>query len=275
MFKNVQKDQLHAMLTFSIPLALLLGSACGGKGAEDSKLGDIYKNDVQTRHKATPEERAWVVNVGGCSGSMLNAKLLLTANHCQPQVGARYTTGAASNVGRSQDLVVERVAEANSQIDFSIVEVKWQSGAPTPGQKYTPFISTKASDLVFGRDGVGSKLFTVGFPVDKNSWGATYAEGYAKKYEDNYMLYNVGSINGNSGGAVWRAQDKMLVGQTNFGPHSHGQPGWDNNEPENPAAWNGGGAMYKALQASATLRDIFPNGNNRFVDDNGNLEAFD
>ncbi len=121
-----------------------------------------------------------------------------------------------------------------------------------------------------GLDAVATKLDTVGFPIDRQQ-KVTHAYGFAKKYSGNNLQYNIGSINGNSGGAVWRAEDKMLVSMTNHGPHQYNQPGWRDNNPENPSAWNGGAAMHKVYAQSALLKTLFPNGVNAAADENGDL----
>jgi len=68
----------------------------------------------------------------------------------------------------------------------------------------------------------------------------------------------------------------MLVSMTNFGPHSYNQQGWNNNNPENANAWNGGAAMHKVYAQSALLKTLFPGGINAAVDENGDLiQAFE
>jgi hypothetical protein len=259
----------HSRLFTSIALATLTITGCGETETQ-SQLGDIYTNDRETRRDATAEETAWTISLGGCSGSAINAKYILTANHCSPAAGNSYKSGPAVAGRKPADIRVVRVAERSSSLDYSIVEIRWLSGSPTPGQKYSPKISTSADDLVMGTDSVATKLETVGFPIDRQQ-RVTHAYGFSKNYRNNDLLYNVGSINGNSGGAVWRSSDKMLVSMTNFGSHSYNQPGWNNNNPENPNAWNGGAAMYKVYAQSALLKTLFPGGINTAANENGDL----
>jgi hypothetical protein len=259
----------NSRLLTSIAFTTLTSIGCGETETQ-SQLGDIYTNDSETRRDATAEETAWTISLGGCSGSAISAKYILTANHCSPAAGKTYKSGPAVAARQAADIRVVRVAERNSSLDYSIVEIDWISGSPTPGQKYTPKISTSVDDLVMGTDDVATKLETVGFPIDRQQ-KVTHAYGFSKKYNGNNLLYNVGSINGNSGGAVWRSSDKMLVSMTNFGPHAYNQPGWNNNDPENPNAWNGGAAMHKVYQQSMLLKTLFPNGDNAAADDAGDL----
>jgi hypothetical protein len=63
----------------------------------------------------------------------------------------------------------------------------------------------------------------------------------------------------------------MLISQTNFGTHAYGQSGWNNNNPENPNAWNGGGRMDVIWKQSATLQRVFPSGKNIYTTDDGQL----
>jgi hypothetical protein len=87
------------------------------------------------------------------------------------------------------------------------------------------------------------------------------------------LYYNIGTINGNSGGAVWKWPEMMLVSQTNFGRHSYGQVGWNNNNPEDQNAWNGGSRMDVIYKQSELLKQVFPDGKNKFTDESGRLLA--
>lgn len=259
----------HSRLFTSFALTAVIVTGCGGTETQ-SQLSDIYTNDRETRRDATADETAWTISLGGCSGSAISAKYILTANHCSPAAGASYKSGPAVAGRKPADIRVVRVAERSSSLDYSIVEIRWVSGSPTPGQKYTPKISTAADDLVMGTDAVATKLETVGFPIDRQQ-RVTHAYGFSKRYGGNNLYYNVGSINGNSGGAVWRSSDKMLVSLTNSGPHAYNQPGWNNNNPENANAWNSGAAMYKVYAQSALLKRLFPGGVNAAADEHGDL----
>jgi V8-like Glu-specific endopeptidase len=246
-------------------------TACG-KNQDTSQTLDIYWNDAETRHDATPEELEWTIKGSGCTASALTAKYVLTANHCRPSRGDMYLSGAnQANGVTERDIRVVRVAESSSSYDYSILEIEWVDGFPTEGQKYSPYISTKDEDLTMGTDEEATPLFTVGYPIDRDL-RATYAEGFSKAYSGTRLKYNVGSINGNSGGAVWTIETKTLVSMTNSGPHSYGQSGWNNNDPENPRAWNNGVAFAKIYSRSQLLKQIFPDGDNGEVDEYGNLE---
>ncbi len=230
---------------------------------------NIFNNDALMRTVATGEELRWTVSLGGCSGSMLSPKYLLTANHCSPRVGSRYTSGACLEMGCRQDLEVVRVVERNATFDSAIVEVVWSRSDTRWRQRYTPRVQRTDSELEFGRDAAATELFTVGFPTDKSK--AMHARGYAKKAAGNFLSYNVPSINGNSGGAVWKKLDNTLVSQTNFGPQAFGEQGWRDRDPEDSTAWNGGPRMNRLYDASPALREVFPEGENRNVSGEGIL----
>lgn len=230
---------------------------------------DIFRNDSQTRVAAAKNDIRWTVNVGGCSGSMLSTKYMLTANHCGPRAGATYTSGGCLELGCSGDLKAVKVAESNSTFDYSIVEVTWSRTDTRWRQRYTPKVQTREDEVVLGKDGQATQLFTVGFPGDKRT--AMHAIGYAKDRQGNFLEYNVGSINGNSGGAVWKTEDFTLVSQTNHGPRQLGAPGWNNNDPEDPNAWNGGPRMNLVYNQSQVLQKLFPGGVNPRVSFEGYL----
>ncbi len=239
---------------------------------------DIFSDDEdgQRRHKATADERLWTVYLGGCSGSLIAPDLVLTANHCSPQVGSTYTSGSAMNNGAKGDLTAAQIVENSSFLDYAIVRVKWQSGAAPKDQLLPPRIATQASDVKMSNSaGEGDEIFTVGFPGDKSqTWGATYSEGQLKGLSGNNLVYNMGIINGNSGGAVWRKSDRMLVSLTNNGPTVLGNAGWNGNDVDDADHWNYGAAMWKIYAQSPTLKSVFPGGVNKFAKAEFSSDAF-
>lgn len=262
---------LYLAAGLALPFALISCADVATDAPQSSRLGDIYKadNDPERRHKATPEELLWTVNVKGCSGSMLTPTILLTANHCGPSVGSKYRSGSAIAKGQEEpDMEAVEIIEKSAKFDYSIIKVKWlnEAGKMPEDQQLPKSILTKQSDAVFsGKIGEGDEVFTVGFPVDKTKeWFATFAKGRLKTFWGVYSKYNIGTINGNSGGAVWRIEDKKLITMTNGGSHYYGQPGWDNNELDDSGAWNFGPNMESVYKDSKALQDIFPGGMNRF-----------
>lgn len=230
---------------------------------------DIYSNDAEMRQKATSDELRWTVYLGGCTGSMLTARYLLTAAHCSPRVGKVLTSGACLDLGCERDLVITKIVESYSDLDSTLVEVAWKRTDSKWHQRYSPKIQISDDELTFGPDGTATELFTVGFPGDKED--VMTARGFAKGRDSLYLQYNVGSINGNSGGAVWKTADFTLVSQTNHGPHQLGSPGWNNNNPENKNAWNGGPRMNLVYAKSPLLKTLFPSGYNPRVSFEGFL----
>lgn len=260
-------------------------AACGGSPSS-SHFQDIYWNDSETRHEATPDEIVWTVfvikqtgsSLSFCSGAMLSERYLMTAHHCRPRRGDRYQSGSALLNGNDRDLEAIGVVESSAAKDYAVVEVRWLAGTAPSEQRFLPAVSTLATDIVTGRDGIGTELATVGFPADHNlNYGNTrepvaiYAKGYAKRQDPGYLYYNVGAINGNSGGAVWRSTDHMLVSLTNGGAHNYGQRGWNNNDPEDPNAWNFGLAFSDVYPTSRILKELYPDGKSVAVAADGRL----
>ena len=216
---------------------------------------DIFKDDANRRESAKGTRLLWTVNVGGCSGSMLTTSLMLTANHCSPRAGSTYTSGACIAAGCSGDLRAVRVLERHASFDYAIVQVTWTREETKWAQRYSPSILTDQNDLKMGKENDVPKIFTVGFPGDRRE--ATYAFGFPKAYQGNKMVYSISSINGNSGGAVWREEDNKLVGMTNFGPHQLGDPNGRNRDFEDRTAWNGGPNMAMMYAQSTILKEVF------------------
>lgn len=237
-----------------------------------SKLGDIFledEKDPSRRHKATEKERLWTVSLGGCSASLLSPDHLITAHHCGIKVNKKATSGYCLNIGCSSDITITESLDSDRRLDYHIFKIKWKNGKMPEGQQIPPSILTNDTKLKTGKKiGDGDECFTVGFPGDKTQWGATFAKGRIKIKDQSYISYNIGIINGNSGGAVWRTDDKKLVGLTNHGPHMLGEPGWDKNKLDDPKAWNGGTNMATAYKQSKVLQNIFPDGKNIYHLDN-------
>ncbi len=241
---------------------------------------DIYKNDAQTRLAATPDQMLWTVDVAGCTGSMLTPRYLLTAEHCNSltKPGKTFTSGACLTLGCKDDIKVVSVAENNDDFDYQILEVTWNRTDSRALQRYAPKVQTRAAEVTLGKDGQATELFTVGFPGDKYDTTAPvkkrvamHAMGFAKDRKGRFLKYNVGSINGNSGGAVWKADDFTLVSMTNHGPHILKAKGWDQNDPEDSKAWNGGPQMDLVYDESELLQELYPGGVNPKIGKDGKL----
>ena len=263
----------RAMALTASSLILVAASFVSCARSQGSNTKDIFKEDIgdqsngnARRHPATAEEKLWTISMSGCTGHLISPDYMMSANHCSPRAGARYKSGYSDAKGLKSDIVVAELVESGSALDFAIMKITWTNGYPKD-QKFPPLIATKSSDLNFSRDtGSGDELFTVGYPQDKfNSWGATYAEGRAKVSSGNRLYYDIGIINGNSGGGVWRKSDKMLVSLTNGGSHAFGQSGWDSATISSSANWNFGPPIWAIYENSKILKDIFPEGKNRFA----------
>ncbi len=213
-------------------LALTLSVlGCGPVSSENSStLQDIFTQDTgQRRHKATKEEMLWTIDMGGCSGHLLNTQYMMTANHCSPKAGATYRSGSALAKGGVKDITVASKAECNADLDYCILKIDWKNGAAPTDQLFPAKIATAENQVKASPQAdKGDFVFTVGFPGDQPS--ATYSEGQLKETSGSKLVYNMGIINGNSGGGVWRKSDKMLVSLTNSGPTGLGDAGWNNND---------------------------------------------
>jgi V8-like Glu-specific endopeptidase len=245
----------------------IAGMINGCRADSQNEVKDIFREDENSnrRRQANTDDLLWTIKMNGCTGSLLSPDYMLTANHCGPRAGERYTSGSALKNGGRSDITVEQVVESSQRLDFAILKIRWNGTRPAD-QRFPPKIATSPSDLSMGRgSNQGDELFAVGFPADKQL-RATYSEGRAKEVRGSDLRYNVGIINGNSGGAVWRKNDNMLVSLTSGGPNAFNQGSWRGSSKDDANHWNHGAAIWIVYSNSRVLKDIFPDGNNRFVE---------
>lgn len=237
---------------------------------KNSVLHDIYLEDKSSqasgnsrRHAASADEILWTVHVAGCSGILLNPRYVLTADHCGTKVGDRLRTGWSILTRGAQDLEVTAVSETSANLDYRVLAVRWLTPIPQT-IPYPPRVATSPDDIFSSTDAdQGDELFTVGFPDDRaNVWASTYAEGQAKAAKASQLFFNVGVINGNSGGGVLKKETQMLVSLANGGRRSLGQPGWDQADKEDSLTWNYGTGLWAIYSQSTLLQSLFPDGVN-------------
>ena len=108
-------------MTFLTPraamtIALCTLAACASKSHQRSSTNDIFREDDgdestgnARRHPATANEKLWTINMGGCTGHLIAPDYMMTANHCGPSSGARYTSGYAQTKGQRGDITVTQV----------------------------------------------------------------------------------------------------------------------------------------------------------------------
>ncbi|SMF36422.1 trypsin-like serine peptidase [Pseudobacteriovorax antillogorgiicola] len=252
------------------PFLSLLTISC--MESSPSLLNNIYREDQsglpsgnERRHDADQSELSWTVRNGSCSATLLNPQYLLTAAHCRPAVGELYTSGLAVGAGEENDIEVDEVLELNQDLDYTIARIRWPAGGPREGQQYPAYVATTVSDLwIDDRSNQGDLIFTVGFPDDKRSvWKATYAQGRAKRLAEGSLYYNIGVINGNSGGGIIKAENQMLIAVVKGGPSKFGTSDWDRSSKDQSQAWNFGTPAWLIYEASPLLRSLFPDGKNR------------
>jgi V8-like Glu-specific endopeptidase len=253
----------------SLSGALVLLSLNGGCKpiTSPSLLKNIYKADSEDpsrRHKANERELKWTVKLGGCSGVLLSPLLLITAHHCKVKPGMRGTSGSAIANRGPADLTITQIMDESAALDYVIAAFSLQEPLPSD-QTFPPYIATRSEDVYMSlKNGEGETAFTVGFPEDKSrSWRGTYAEGQMKGFDKNRLFFNIGVINGSSGGGLLKKENFMLVGITTGGSKTFQEEGWNNSSLDNPENWNFGTPSWLIYADSKTLREQFPEGSNR------------
>ena len=241
----------------------------------------IYPDTPERRRTPTLEERRRMIRYGdekmGCSASALTPDTIITAEHC-----SKLTVGHFE-LDPKRTFKVLKVLESSTRYsnDVAIIKIKWLSGAPKE-LLYTRELLTHESQVTIGEDGVGNRLVSLGYPLDQNklathSWG--YLRGthfYPRSVNFNntdslYLKVNVPLTNGNSGGAVY-LDDGRLVGIV-----SSGGSGFASEETmkspqyhsQNPKFWNEVASIYYLYPQMKTLQNLYPNGINPQVNEQG------
>jgi V8-like Glu-specific endopeptidase len=261
-------------------------------------FADVYPDTVHQRRELTTEEKQHLLHLGklgqsGCSASALTPDTILTAEHCFP----RYLNGASdrslingyleSNPSHTFKIISVLDASSHYSNDVLVLKIKWTSGKAPADLKYTREIVIHESDLKFGADSEATSLFTIGYPKDRDRQ-ATHSTGFLKDTDlipgavamkDPYTLkpladalylkVNVPMTHGNSGGAVFTGNYK-LVGTVHGGSTAlESEKNSAEFNSQGSRFWNRIAALYYVYPQMKSLQKIFPNGINPNVGENG------
>lgn len=244
---------------------------------------------------------------GGCSASALTPDTMITAEHCisrypdgdtnldiidgyfELDPSHTFTVETVYNKKLKKKRPVILDVSSHYANDVIIVKIKWTSGAAPAQLRYTREIVINENDLKFGADHEATPLFTLGYPRDREK-KATYSSGFLKDREfptisktlQNpytnpptdfeqalFLGVNVSTTNGNSGGAVFTDNYK-LVGIVHGGKYvSPDDAKITPCSAQSSIWWNRVAALYHLYPSMKQLQALYPNGINPNVNENG------
>ncbi len=215
------------------------------------------------------EEHTIALKLKGCAGFLIAPTAGASAAHCQQS--GKLKSGIALWKGLPSDGQITRTLERgnpnSSKTDYWIFEIRWLDDQLPEGMRFVPFIQRFADEVTIGPNEIADRIFTLGFPADLSNGKLIFAFGFGKTDgTQGTLINNISLINGNSGGGIFRSEDEMLVSIVSGGPHAFGESGWKDNDWNDSSHWNWGPALWKIYEKSDTLKDIFPNGKNKYVD---------
>ncbi len=273
-----------------LSIAVMVLSGCRSK-TETSTQKLFFDGDV--RRAATQDEMlytAYITHNGyACSASFIDDDVLITAEHCDMEVGAQIISGSAfaGGVTRAQpqyDAEVTELLGVSVGLDIEIFKVKWKQGSKPQNQKVfqkiwatkSDFPTTPATDssgLSYNKFNETITIHTVGFPWDQDQ--ATYTTGDmlgVKAWgqpglsgEFDFINSTLGITQGNSGGYT-STEDFILVGiVSNESGNMGGNLGKEQKNSDDLSKINSIGSMAQAYNdpdLGATLKSLFDqNGN--------------
>lgn len=259
--------QLHKGLRMKMSFALILIcsslmlSLAVGASAGPRFNGLVYRpvNDA---------ERKVFIDAYGSTGLLLNHRYFMTAEHsCDANGLLPYERGGGQRPPR---FVGVRLVESHIDYDVCIFEISWVANGELPKEiKLPKSIWTQKEQVLEEPLPVREVLYSFGMGHYRRPH---YSESSLLDVLPNsnsaqFIMFNLGSESGSSGGPVFRKSDGLLVslisGPVEGKPHGV-------YEPEDRSGWVSGPALYEVYEQSAVLQKVFPNGTNIFADSEGN-----
>ena len=199
-------------------------------GVNDFQYTTRYDEVFNVDFDWVQENAKPVVRVGGCSATLIDERVILTAAHCGIEKGYRARFNYVFD-GKSKDTLVDKLMESDRRLDFAVMRLQVQPEG------------VKIRELTDRVPDLGEEVYLLGHPERKRMM----ISAGEVRYSDEFRIgYEADSLGGSSGSGVIDEDGKQ------FAVHQFGSCYADGRG----YGYNGGTLIKKIAEKSQTVRKL-------------------